>query len=237
MKLFCALASLSFAIATQASAATIDFGSAGQPAACAAARDGTGPLIACSDYSTISQTYGDIAGSVDVTYTALRPTGWASLSWWSSDYNNLFGVAFANGNDANSHARIEIKTLNAGDSINLASFALGAYSNAARNTAVNIYAIGSSIPLFAYLGSVGNPGDIAATNFAPNITVLGGLWLEWHDSAANVGIDSIRYDVIPAAAIGAVPESSTWAMMLAGFGIVGAAMRRRLRPIRPSFAG
>jgi hypothetical protein len=36
-------------------------------------------------------------------------------------------------------------------------------------------------------------------------------------------------DVVFGGGGGAVPESSTWAMMLAGFGIVGAAMRRRFK--------
>lgn len=39
-------------------------------------------------------------------------------------------------------------------------------------------------------------------------------------------VDNITYD---AAAVAAVPEPGTWAMMLAGFGIVGGAMRRRQR--------
>ena len=34
-------------------------------------------------------------------------------------------------------------------------------------------------------------------------------------------------DVSFAAAGGGVPEASTWAMLIAGFGLVGAAMRRR----------
>ena len=42
----------------------------------------------------------------------------------------------------------------------------------------------------------------------------------------SVYADNVRFELGAAAA---VPEASTWAMMLAGFGIVGGAMRRRQR--------
>ncbi|MBM6577743.1 PEP-CTERM sorting domain-containing protein [Microvirga sp. SRT01] len=38
------------------------------------------------------------------------------------------------------------------------------------------------------------------------------------------------------AGIGAVPEPSTWAMMIVGFGMVGGAMRRRRVSTKVSFA-
>ncbi|MBS0504308.1 MAG: PEP-CTERM sorting domain-containing protein [Proteobacteria bacterium] len=43
-----------------------------------------------------------------------------------------------------------------------------------------------------------------------------------------IAFDAIGYDV-------AVPEPATWAMMIAGFGFVGAAMRRRRRTVQVSF--
>ncbi|QQV79065.1 PEPxxWA-CTERM sorting domain-containing protein [Sphingomonas aliaeris] len=36
--------------------------------------------------------------------------------------------------------------------------------------------------------------------------------------------------------IGSVPETATWGMMIAGFGIMGAAMRTRRRSAKVSFA-
>jgi PEP-CTERM motif len=226
MRANCALIPLCLGLATQASAATLDFGSAGNPVICTAAADGSGPLIACGNGSAISQSYGDVAGSVDVSYSAPRVTNPQSLLWWAGSYNNLYGVAWAPGNDSNSRARIEIKAVNPGDSINLASFTLGAYPNTTLNTTVNIFAIGGTIPLFAFSGNVGNSGTNTPTIFSPNLTVNGGLWIEWADSAYNVGIDNIQYNVVPAVG-GAVPEPSTWAMLLTGFGFIGAAARRR----------
>jgi hypothetical protein len=53
-------------------------------------------------------------------------------------------------------------------------------------------------------------------------------------SADNVGtlLDNVILDITP----GAVPESSTWAMMIAGFGAVGMGMRRRRASAKVSFA-
>jgi hypothetical protein len=52
-------------------------------------------------------------------------------------------------------------------------------------------------------------------------------------SADNVGplLDNVRLDVTAA-----VPEPSTWALMLLGFGFVGAALRRRRQTVRYNFA-
>ena len=50
------------------------------------------------------------------------------------------------------------------------------------------------------------------------------------DSADNIGpiLDNFRIDITP----GAVPEPATWAMMIAGFGLVGGALRRRATQVR-----
>jgi PEP-CTERM motif len=219
------LAAALTAIATPVAAATIDFGNAGSPTICSSTADGLGSITACGNFSAISQSYGDVAGLIDVTYSAPRVAIPSSLLWWGSNYNNLFGVAFAPGNDANSLARIEIKALQPGDAVTLSSFMLGAYSNTTRDTVLNIYAIGSSTPLFSYVGPVGN-STISATVFNPNLTVAGGLWIEWADSAYNVGIDNIEYSV--GGVVQSVPEPSTWMMLLAGFGLIGFLRRRKV---------
>jgi PEP-CTERM motif len=71
----------------------------------------------------------------------------------------------------------------------------------------------------ALSGAVGN-STVAATSFTPNITVLGGLWLEFKDSAYNVGIDNIQYSVA------VVPEPASALLMLAGVAGLLAARRR-----------
>lgn len=49
----------------------------------------------------------------------------------------------------------------------------------------------------------------------------------WNDDAGGIGFDNLKFDVRSVG--GAVPEASTWMMMLAGFGFAGSALRRRKR--------
>lgn len=65
----------------------------------------------------------------------------------------------------------------------------------------------SSIPFDFYLGGGGNNGDSFRNIYGPNVVA----------QAASLAGD----------VNGAVPEPGTWALMIAGFGLVGAAMRRR----------
>lgn len=79
--------------------------------------------------------------------------------------------------------------------------------------------------IFAYdgatlLGSVmgESMGQFTLSYSAPSITsivVTPGDFQDW------VGFDNLTFS-------GAVPEPASWAMMIAGFGLVGAAMRRRV---------
>ncbi len=41
------------------------------------------------------------------------------------------------------------------------------------------------------------------------------------------GLDGISFNVAPSPPVGGVPEPASWAMLIAGFGLTGAAMRRR----------
>lgn len=220
--LFCLLP---VCLAGSAHAAVLDFGNGpSPPSQCTLALDGSGPLTACTVTTYISQTYGDVAGAVDLSYSNNDPTVLnRSLRWWDTNYNNLYGVLWADGGDGNSFARIEIKALVPGDSVSLTGLDLGAWSNNTLGTTLNVYAIGGGAPLFSYTGLVGN-SNIAATHFAPNISAAGGLWIEWQLSAYNVGIDNIEYSV------GAVPEPAAALSLLAGLTGMAAWLRRRRLP-------
>jgi hypothetical protein len=98
----------------QAHALGIEFGSGSSaPSICSSTSDGLGTVGLCSNYSYVSQSYGDVAGLVDVTYSAPRQAAPASIEWWSSSYNTLYGVGFAPSSDADSQDRIEILALTA----------------------------------------------------------------------------------------------------------------------------
>jgi len=205
-----------------AQAATLDFGSGpALPVMCSSDTLGTGALVACTNNGYINQAYGDVAGALDVSYgQVLQPAG-TSLRWWSSGYNNLWGVPWADGTDTQSHARIDLRALN-GHAVTLSQFDFGAYPSVPRNATIDVYDLGTHQSLFHYQGNIGN-GASHTTFGNLNLSSTAGLRIEWRDTAYNVGIDNIVFDV------SAVPEPSTHALLLAGLGIVGLISRRRRR--------
>jgi hypothetical protein len=59
----------------------------------------------------------------------------------------------------------------------------------------------------------------------------------------NIAFDALRYNnksfstaLIPGLTAGGVPEPTTWAMMISGFGLVGGAMRRRRTSVKVTYA-
>lgn len=74
----------------------------------------------------------------------------------------------------------------------------------------------------------GNRGLEANGNGTDRLTItLNGLLATVNfDLQANQAVDNVRFDINRAAV---VPEPATWLMMLAGFGLMGVALRRRRR--------
>ena len=179
---------------------------------------------ACVDWQQIQQSYGDVAGIVDVSYIDVLNSG-TSLLWWSTNYNDLVDVAFAGGGDGDgqSHARIEIKSLN-GQAVTLNSMDFGAWFDTTRDTHIRVTAMGGGPDLFSYDGPIGG-GATTHNSFAPSVSSASGIWIDWYSTAYNVGIDNVNFSIAGTAA--PVPEPETYAMMLAGLGLLGLAARRR----------
>jgi hypothetical protein len=214
--LFAGLACFAIVVAVPAArAAVLNFEG---DAICTSDSTGIGVAVGCTNSTYILQSYGDMAGVVDVSYAAPRYVDGRSLRWWNTSYNELGGVLWADGGDGNSRAVIEIKPLN-GMAVVLTHFDMGSYPGGSRDTTLKVTDLLGNV-LMLHEDSVGEPGNLS-TPFNGSWSSISGIRIEWEDSAYNVGIDNITYNMAP------VPEPSTYAMLGAGLALLGVAARRR----------
>jgi len=213
--IFAGLASMAIGLPA-VQAAVLDFDGAG---ICTSDASGMGAASNCNNSAYILQSYGDVAGVVDVSYAAPRYNDGRSLRWWADDYNNLHGVLWADGSDANSLARIDL-TPGSGQSVTLTHLDLGAWVNTTRNTTLTISDLNGNL-LYSYKGPVGDGSTSMPTSFNGSWSSASGIRIEWEDSAYNVGVDNITYNMAP------VPEPESYAMLVIGLAALGALARRR----------
>lgn len=217
------------AFACSAQANVLDFGNGPDvPTICSATADGSGANVACNGYGYLNQSYGDIAGVVDVVYGQPRIDGNPSLHWWPDSYSNLYGVAWADSGDTNSKGVIDILPL-AGGRVVLDSFDLGVSDSAPLPTHLQVIDLATNSVLYSFDGNVGAFPANLATNFSfgAGLASTGGLRIQWADSAYDVGIDNIAYRLAGQRDVVAIPEPQTWMLMLAGLVATGVLLRRR----------
>ena len=185
---------------------------------------------ACGNGSLIDQTYGDTA-TVDVQYNrdvtnGAFTTGAAGseLSWWDTGYNNLVNVAWGGFHPGSGTPMIFLKPM-AGLAVVLNGFDLGGFPNSQNATQVTIVN-GLNQVLYASGAITAGTGPFVARHFSFNLSSASGIGIQWGPDGFNVGIDNVDFTT---AAVTGVPELGTWALMLAGFGLAGAALRARRR--------
>jgi hypothetical protein len=167
----------------------------------------------------IRQSYGDTA-FMDVSYATLSDFGNSSVfgayaQYWDFAYGDLTDVANSDFVAATSILQIKFAALN-GASLKLNSFDAAGWPNTSYNSTVKFYDLGYNLlDSFDFVA----PGTGHYTFSSPR-TFVGGFILQIGPDGYNVGIDNI--DITSA-----VPEPASWAMLIAGFGLAGAAMRRR----------
>ncbi len=186
--------------------------------------------VPCSNNLFISQQYGDQAG-LDVSYRSVYQPGNPAdpgnavyqndVYYYNTGYGDLSGVLYGT-NGLTAANEITFSLTSPGSIITLNSLDFAGYAFD-QNTSFRIYDLAYNL-LF-------NSGTVVApvtghSSMAFNISSLTGLRLQYGPDGYNTGIDNIAFSIDPAVGA-AVPEPATWAMMLAGFGLVGGAMRRR----------
>lgn len=144
-------------------------------------------------------------------------------------YNNVAGTPFSGENlvelDSNSNSTMS-RVIEAGD------YTLSFWYSDRPNVGADSNGIDvllDDVSLLTVAGAQGG-GDTNWVFYTVNFSTGGGTL----SFAANGTSDSLGGYLDDVGLEGAIPEPSTWAMMLIGFGVVGASMRRR--PSRASFA-
>jgi hypothetical protein len=179
---------------------------------------------ACGNFSLIDQAYGDAAGvDVQTRYdSTLGATQNNAMQFWDTAYNELINVAF--GTPSANRASVFLASVG-GSSITLNSFNLGAWPSTVRNTSFDIFD-GLGNTLFSSGSITVGTGNLSSL-FNVGLTSSNGIGIVFGPDSYNVGIDNIDFTVTPGT--GPIPEPASWAMMIAGFGLAGAAMRRRAK--------
>lgn len=156
---------------------------------------------------TLEPSYGvEFVNGLGTAITALDISYFGEL-WRAGTANNLNTISFAYSLDASS--------LTTGTYTPFAALDYAITPGGANNTARNGNANRTSIN-----------GVIADLNIAPGAS----FWLRWsHDNQPGTdhGLAIDDFALSATTATGVIPEPTTWVMLIAGFGLVGAAARRR----------
>lgn len=182
------------------------------------------PCTSAGSTCAISQDYGDQAG-VDVTYrTVSKVTGEATSSafYWSGKYGDLDKVLYAGVDGRNYYGEVILRAA-AGYKLSLLDFDYAGFGGA-RTSAFQVFDLDGNL-LNGFSGTTASSGHKSASI---ETDYLDGVVLRWGPDSYNVAIDNIRFD-LQAPATAPAPEPAAWALMLLGFGGMGAALRNRRR--------
>lgn len=116
--------------------------------------------------------------------------------------------------------------------------------NVASSNGTNYQVAGTlnGVAVFAYAGSLGDTSGLFPLQASPSSAAVDRVTLRFDNfgrvqgasTLDNVGA-TMASGTVPTGGVPAVPEPSTWATLVIGFGLIGAAKRRR-RPARPACA-
>lgn len=178
--------------------------------------------VTCTDSAAISQTYGD-STFVDVSYVSRLGPGESDIVaddafYWSDGYADLHDVIYAG--FARGHVLEIMLVVRGGGTLTLNSFDIGGYQRDL-NSAVRVYQLGRSrLELLDY--DVPVSGTLSKHQVFQGFSTSEGFILQIGQDGYYAGIDNLDFS-----ATAGVPEPASWALMIAGFGMTGASLRRR----------
>lgn len=180
----------------------------------------------CANGLNIDGDYGSVTGT-SLTWATRATPGDSVVSadfvrWWDASYGSLRGIAYSG-----SAGTVGEVTFSVGDGFELTLDSLdgAGWPNVDRSVGVRVYDLGYNI-LFDSTETFPGQGFITV-NFGISSTT--GLILQWGPDSFNGGIDNLTFTVreLQDPPGGVIPEPATWGLMIAGFGLVGLAARRR----------
>lgn len=171
---------------------------------------------ACTNGQPIDQSYGDIAGQVDVQYDYdIGVAGQSNLLFWDNNYSDLTNVAYG---AYTSPSEIFFKALT-GYSVTLSSLKIGAWLS---DYTSNVTILDGLDNVLFNSGSI-TVNRFVSTAFTGSYSSVNGIKLRYGPYGYNVGLDNIEYS---ASAISPVPLPAT--ALLLGGGLAGLfGLRRR----------
>lgn len=173
----------------------------------------------CSNGAQIGVGYGDSA-ELDVRYASISLDGTtkeAFLRTWTTGFGDLAGIAYAGGGNTQA-IEIFLKPA-AGYEVALLGFDFSTYQRRVATVPIEVLS-GAKLLQQATL-STNAPTH---ASYAANTDFYrGGVLLRFGPNAFDAGLDNLRFEVRESA----VPEPGAWALMLLGFGGLGAMLRRR----------
>lgn len=189
-----------------------------------------------NDGDEISELFGSVP---DVTVQNLRlADGYVpvdgGLNYWPDSYSGS-SAAYVEDPSQTTRGAVALFVNNlAGGYVTLVSADFGGWPNAAVDIGWELFSRSGTIST----GSVTtNPTALTTVNFNVSAGYNEPIVLIFGPDAYTGGIQNVvfRFDsTLPTPGAGAIPEPAAWAMLIAGFGLAGASLRRRLSSRSPA---
>jgi PEP-CTERM motif len=193
-------------------------------------------FLSAAPTSSLIEDFESVSGGMlDAILPSLsRPTAtytpYAGVPFFNV-YVHLPGAAdFAPGNPAQSKVLVANGDEDFAGVLVTSAGALGfdVYLNDLGPLTVNFYNGASLLGSIAFLADANSTNNFQFAGITSAIPITSFRFTSTAGGTFNTGIDNL---LAAAPSTGAVPEPATWALLLVGFGLIGASMRRRAKVV------